>query len=184
MQQVQVVMHTDAKTLKKALMNDLPKLYQGRLPEATSEFAGLEAEHKFVRSRRMVRRGASGAGASGAGGSSSGAEASGAGASGAGGRGAGASGARVEQARAERARAMQARAVQAGSASEGFASTRMRSTYLGGSPPPPRQRPTPTTDAGEERASVPTTDADNLLLVRSLRSLLRSLARQRPTPIQ
>ncbi|GMI51799.1 hypothetical protein TeGR_g2183, partial [Tetraparma gracilis] len=55
-QQVQVVMHADAKTLKKALMNDLPKLYKGRLPEATSEFAGLEAEHKFVRSRRMGTR--------------------------------------------------------------------------------------------------------------------------------
>jgi hypothetical protein len=105
-QQVQVVVHADAKTLKEALVGGLPRLYKRRLPEASSEVAGPEAEHKFVRSTRMVRRGASGAGASRAGGSASGAGANGAGASGAGGRGAGASGARVEQARAERARAM------------------------------------------------------------------------------
>ena len=60
-QQVQMVIHADAKTLMEALLLGLPKLFQGRLPAPGSSPAGSEAEHKIARSMRMVSVGASGA---------------------------------------------------------------------------------------------------------------------------
>ncbi|GMI35816.1 hypothetical protein TeGR_g4303, partial [Tetraparma gracilis] len=52
-QQVQMVVHADAKTLMEALLLGLPKLFQGRLPAPGSSPAGSEAAHKIARSMRM-----------------------------------------------------------------------------------------------------------------------------------
>ncbi|GMI21895.1 hypothetical protein TeGR_g15254, partial [Tetraparma gracilis] len=52
-QQAELVVHVDAKTLMEALLLGLPKLFQGRLPALGSSPAPPTAEHKFVRSTRM-----------------------------------------------------------------------------------------------------------------------------------
>ncbi|GMI21823.1 hypothetical protein TeGR_g13893, partial [Tetraparma gracilis] len=48
-QQAELVVHVDAKTLKEALLRDLPKLFQARMPPDCTSPPPTKAEHKLTR---------------------------------------------------------------------------------------------------------------------------------------